>query len=135
MFLAHPYHQALNFLSEKDLCLLQRVYLVEFNAVPSSLAPSDLEELERFSLVVQTGELWQCTPKGVGVLGWWRQLLCADLLSLSPAEIPCPREGENGFEPRAVCRDYRPALFRPGFCWCGHTFNAHLPCLGWKMCG
>lgn len=122
----HAYHQALSCLSKSSLSYLQKACFEE--PLPLSAAP-EFGELEELGLVLQDGLAWKCTPKGVGVLNWWQQLMWADQLGLAPSEIPCPREGENGGRMSQSCQEFRPLFLRSGLCWCGHHYSAHFPAL------
>mgnify|MGYP004278135083 CR=1 FL=1 len=80
-----------------------------------------LRELEDLGLVVCVDEVWRATWTGVGVSNWRTHLLCAE----KGVAVEEPREGENGQQLAPECKEYRAALFAPGFCWCGRSQKEH----------
>ena len=104
---------------------LQRVALADIRpAILDAGIPDpepSLQQLEALGLVVQKDGEWQCTWEGAGVTNWRTQLHFSDSGKL----VPEPREGENGHRPGPPCKDYRAALFAPGYCWCCRPLKEH----------
>lgn len=80
-----------------------------------------LRELEGLGLVVCVDEIWKATWTGSGVSNWRTQLLCAE----EGQVVGEPREGENGHQVGGECKEYRAALFAPGYCWCCRARRDH----------
>lgn len=107
---------------------LRRVSQLElsryYHAGPSSSLILSLNELHFRKLVFGTGVCWEPTWLGDGAANWRQQLLVAEETDLS--KIPKPRLGENGQLMGPPCRDYRPAFFAPGYCWCCRRRSEHV---------
>lgn len=82
---------------------------------------SHLQNLESLGLVVCIDEVWKTTWTGAGVSNWRTQLLFSE----AGQPVAEPIEGENGHQPGPECREYRPALFAPGYCWCCRPRKDH----------
>lgn len=80
-----------------------------------------LQDLEDLGLVACVDDVWATTWAGAGVSNWRTQLLFAE----ADQPVAEPREGENGHQPGPECREYRPALFSPGYCWCCRSRRDH----------
>ncbi|MCW5865677.1 MAG: hypothetical protein KIS61_00305 [Candidatus Eremiobacteraeota bacterium] len=132
MIYGNMFQLLLSQLSEGDGWVLQMVHdtgggrLAELRSKLSNArvfyVKQRLRELEDLGLVVCIDEVWKATWTGAGVSNWRTQLLCAE----QGKAVEEPREGENGELPGPECKEYRAALFAPGFCWCGRAQREHV---------
>ena len=92
-------------------------------ALQASSMQAHLQCLLDLGLVVSRNDRWEPTWSGWGVYYWIHQLHWAD--AMPHAELPAPRQQENGDQVVLGCNDYRPLYCRPGYCWCGLLRNQH----------